>query len=53
MGNEKKKTDVEENCSQEQNSKLPCYDEAVSGAIVEDAFLFRIGTVKTETILMP
>lgn len=35
MENEKKKTTIEENGSQEQKSKLLCYDEAVSGAIVE------------------
>ena len=36
----KKKTDVEQNCSQEQNSKLPCYDEAVSGAVIENMHFY-------------
>lgn len=37
-----KKTTIEENCSQEQKSKLLCFDEAVSGAIVECAFLSKM-----------
>lgn len=50
----KKKTKpaVEENCSQEQKSKLLCYDENISGAIVEYAFLSENGAVESETILM-
>lgn len=53
MENEKY-TAIEENCSQEQNCKLLCYDEAVSGATVEGAFLSPNGNgaVKTETILL-
>lgn len=34
----KKKTAVEENCSEEQKSKLLCCDAAINGAIVECAF---------------
>ena len=54
MENEKKNTALEENCSQEQNRKLLCYDEAISGATIECAFLFPNGNgaVKTETILL-
>lgn len=50
----KKNTAIEENCSQEQNCKFLCYDEAVSGATVECAFLSPTGNgaVKTESILL-
>lgn len=52
MENEKKNPAVEENCSEEQKSKLLCYDEAINGALVEYAFLSQNGSVRTKTILM-
>ena len=35
-----------------QKCKLLCYDEAISGVIVEYAFLHGNGAVKTETVLL-
>lgn len=50
-----KKPATGENGALEQNPKSLLWDEAVSGAIVEYAFLSQNGnrSVKTETILMP
>lgn len=52
MESGKKKPAVEENCSEEQKSKLLCYDEAINGALIEYAFLSQNESVRIETISM-